>query len=786
MPNEQTPGGRFVAAALRAAIAAVVLLFAWRGLLMDTGYGNALEFSAGLLAGAATVAVLVAVCRFAARLLAPVGAGPLATLLALVLAVTYLTTTSPAELWRLVLDPDAWSIAPSAPDGLATSSIVVVVFALASVFGWFSLLRSDRRQAVPMAQVGALSALTLLLIAGALYVIVGLANDGSDPFPSDYRTFADPAPPASRPDDPSARGAHTVEAVTYGAGENARRHEFGSRRALESRTVDAAALLPEWKGIRQRMRERYWGFGLDEAPLNGSVWAPAGSGPFPLVLIVHGNHGMEEYSDPGYRYLGELLASHGLIAVSVDQNYINGSWSGDFRGKEMPLRAWLLLEHLALWRDWNADPAHRFGGRVDLSRIALVGHSRGGEALPIAYMMNGLSHYPDDATIELDYGFSIRSLVAIAQVDQRYHRRLEIDDVNFLALQGSYDSDEPAFHGLRQFNRVHLGSDAYRIKAGVYVHGANHGQFNSVWGREDTSPPYSWLLNLAPLIAAEDQQQVAKVYLSAFLQATLAERHDYLPLFRDPRVGREWLPDLAYVQQFSDSTFVPIADFEEDLDALTASAEGATITARGFATWREEELKHRDERLQGSSAVVLGWQAERPATYEVELPQAFWSAQDLADTYLSLSVSGSTEKPASDDDEPGDDEDEDQDPPDDEREPVQPEFVIEAESYDGTLRSVHSAEIAHLAPPLRVRYLKHEASNEAQYKDVWEPVLQYLEVPLDRLRPGGEAGERADIRYLRLRFEGAAPGVVIVDNIGLRHGRVAEPRSSLLQREDSL
>ena len=95
---------------------------------------------------------------------------------------------------------------------------------------------------------------------------------------------------------------------------------------------------------------------------------------FPLVLIVHGNHGMEDYSDDGYAYLGDLLASRGYIAVSVDQNYINGSWSGDFRGREMAARAWLLLEHLSLWRDWQNDPSHPLGSRVDLERIALIGH----------------------------------------------------------------------------------------------------------------------------------------------------------------------------------------------------------------------------------------------------------------------------------------------------------------------------------------------------------------------------------------------------------------------------
>ena len=51
---------------------------------------------------------------------------------------------------------------------------------------------------------------------------------------------------------------------------------------------------------------------------------PEGEGPFPLTLIVHGNHNMIDYSDDGYGYLGSLLASRRIIAVSVDENFLNG------------------------------------------------------------------------------------------------------------------------------------------------------------------------------------------------------------------------------------------------------------------------------------------------------------------------------------------------------------------------------------------------------------------------------------------------------------------------------
>ncbi|MEM7502722.1 MAG: hypothetical protein AAF417_11790 [Pseudomonadota bacterium] len=768
MSDEVSAWRRFFVAAVWVAAFTVVVLAGLRGALMDSGLGNGVEFAAGALSGLVAIAVALLLARLLVTMSARAPDALLVYFIAVLLALVFLARHSPAEVWRTVVDTESWTWPYTLPNGLAAESLVVLVLGIALVAGAVALVVSGRWGALGMAaRVGALTA-TAVFAGLAVSVVVGLASDGSDPFPVEHR-LSDGVQASSGAQaiaNPAVPGPAAVRTYTYGAGENARRPEFGEDRDWESRTVDASPLLPEWKGLKARMREWYWGFDLEAAPLNGTVWAPASSGPAPLVLIVHGNHGMEEVSDPGYAYLGELLASHGMVAVSVDENYINGSWSGDFRGKEMPLRAWLLLEHLRLWREWNAEPSHPLAGRVDLDNVALVGHSRGGEALPIAFMLNELAHYPDDATVELDYGFGIKSLIAIAQVDQRYHRRLRISDVNFLALQGSYDSDEPAFHGMRQYHRTTLGPDVYRFKAGLYLHRANHGQFNSIWGREDTSPPYSWLLNLAPLVSPEDQQQVARVYVNAFLKATLLDAKEYVALFRDPRVGVDWLPDLPYVQQFNDSTMVPIANFEEDLDVLTASAAAGTITARGFSTWREEELRHRDERRQGSNAVVLGWEENASASYEIRLPVAFSDRWSSDRAYLTLSISGSTERPAqavgNDDSSESDDED------DASTSPLAPSFRLEVEDRDGRTRAVHSSDVAHLAPPLRVRYLKHQKDNDAQYKDEWEPVLQYLELPLERVLERGEDGALSALAAVRLNFAGEAPGVVIVDDIALR------------------
>ena len=111
--------------------------------------------------------------------------------------------------------------------------------------------------------------------------------------------------------------------------------------AFNTATVDASKLID--LGDQADSRNGYWGFTPEEFPLNGRVWYPDGYGPFPLVLVVHGNHNMKDFSDPGYDYLGELLASRGYILASIDMNFVNGGIR-----QENDARGWLLLKHLGI------------------------------------------------------------------------------------------------------------------------------------------------------------------------------------------------------------------------------------------------------------------------------------------------------------------------------------------------------------------------------------------------------------------------------------------------------
>ena len=342
--------------------------------------------------------------------------------------------------------------------------------------------------------------------------------------------------------DPALPGEHAVTMLTYGSGRDPRRVEYGADVDLRAPTVDGSKLIDGWDGLAGWARTRYWGFDASALPLQGRVWYPEGEGPFPLVLLVHGNHAMEDFSDVGYAYLGELLASRGTIFVSVDENFLNSSVANVVNpidpglDEENDARAWLLLEHLRLWRTWNRTSNHHFRAKVDLGRVALIGHSRGGEAVATAATFNQLAHYPDDATLVFDYGFDLRGVVAIAPVDGQYRprgRRSPLRGVNYFVMHGSMDGDVTSFDGSRVYARAQVGSDDFRFKSSLYVVGANHGQFNTDWGRCDTVPFLCWTLDTRGIIDGDDQRRVAKVYISAFLEVVLNEDLAYLPIFAD-------------------------------------------------------------------------------------------------------------------------------------------------------------------------------------------------------------------------------------------------------------
>ena len=142
--------------------------------------------------------------------------------------------------------------------------------------------------------------------------------------------------------------------------------------------------------------------------IRGEVRYPvtlATSGPRPLILLLHGNHascknGLCGHSSTGFTltcattpfenhlglvWLAETLAAAGSVVVTVDADALN------CRDTCIGGRGRLLHHHLKRWVEWATSTAAPFDGlftgHVDVGRIGLVGHSRGGEAVTLVPRM---------------------------------------------------------------------------------------------------------------------------------------------------------------------------------------------------------------------------------------------------------------------------------------------------------------------------------------------------------------------------------------------------------------
>lgn len=423
---------------------------------------------------------------------------------------------------------------------------------------------------------------------------------------------------AENPAEPGNYGYITFD---YGSGNDYWRTEFGKKTDLISTPVDASAYIEKWSAFRTR----YWGFDQSSLPLNGRVWMPEGEGPFPLVLMVHGNHLMEDFSDEGYGYLGELLASRGFIAVSVDENYLNYSvWTG-IPNNDMKVRAWILLKHLQQIEGFADDAATPFYQKVNFAQIGLIGHSRGGQAVAMA---KDAGHwFSTDETLGSLERYNIQAIIAISPTDKKVDGELaRIKDVSYLAIQGARDADVNDFDGDHQYIRTSFTNPSTHFKSSIYIADANHSQFNTEWGFRDISFPKGIFLNQQAIIGPKKQREIAKIYVSAFLESTLHGNGSYLPLFRDYRTGLHWLPaDTGYFSRFEGALFNKMAWYDEDLNRRTLPSGG--LAQGNHLTWVEEEVKNRKSVSKGTRGITLEWAErennEEPASYSLSWHSSF-------------------------------------------------------------------------------------------------------------------------------------------------------------------
>jgi hypothetical protein len=277
----------------------VVTLSTWVGSGLSLPLGPAADLVAGALLGLALLglgSLLWSLLRWIAIDWARVvGAAPLIATLgvaALLIGFVRLPAVTALLTWGV------WLAA-----GLGLTVLVL------------GLRRAARGPGRPIGALGALAGLALGAAALGWWWHPG-APDGAAPLDA-----AGVAPLELA--DPGAPGPFAVETLRYGTGLPSWRSAYGDATTILTAPIDLADLV-DLGPVAGPLRRAALGFGLDEVPRNAVVYVPADAdGPHPLVLVMHGNANLFVASEEGYAWLGEHLASHGMVVASVDAAAFN-------------------------------------------------------------------------------------------------------------------------------------------------------------------------------------------------------------------------------------------------------------------------------------------------------------------------------------------------------------------------------------------------------------------------------------------------------------------------------
>ena len=291
--------------------------------------------------------------------------------------------------------------------------------------------------------------------------------------------------------------------------------------------------------------------------LRASIHYPSNlpAGPYPVILFMHGRHAtcftgggaFLEWpcssnrqtipSFAGYDYVSEVLASHGYVVVSVSANGVNAVDNSVFDLGALA-RAELLQKHLDILKTFNITGGPPFGtkfvGKLNLSQVGTMGHSRGGEGV--------VRHYSLNVSLGAPYG--IKAVFPLAPTD---FNRFVVNNAALNVLLPYCDGDVSDLQGVHFYDDVRYnvagdtGPKHYEL-----VMGANHNFYNTIWSPSSPFPGAAndWLAFVPGgrsdpqcgsvkgnnRLTEAQQRGTGLAYMTAFFRAYVGGETQFIPL----------------------------------------------------------------------------------------------------------------------------------------------------------------------------------------------------------------------------------------------------------------
>jgi hypothetical protein len=386
--------------------------------------------------------------------------------------------------------------------------------------------------------------------------------------------------------------------------------------------------------------------------LNGIIAVPEGDGgPYPVVVILHGNHPgcpvpegdmvdrwpcdleVERPNYRGFDYLVSRLAAQGYVVLSLN---INAENTFGF-GEPLPIeRLGQLVDlHLKALAAASSGGENKFGadlqGRADLSRLAFIGHSQGGEG---AYWLTEKSALDmPDSFANHGYGpaYGILMIAPSANWGGARGARLPL-----AVILPACDNDVLNQEGQLFYEISRLDPEKKSWASSVWLERANHNHFNETLSDEAVTRPGR--PDCEPLLQPEAQRDFLSAYAIDFLSQVFNQDQGALG-----RLGMQLqaqAPSALYRLPARVASLAPAADrLRVLLPASSAELEtnlvGGSVTAEGVTTFYCEEgyytptvkpgsepCKRVNLVIPGNPAMVVASWAQSGATLRFSLPEA--------------------------------------------------------------------------------------------------------------------------------------------------------------------